>query len=41
MPKGTEVLDEILPVIIFEAGRDNVVGIATLYMLDGPGIESR
>ena len=41
MPKGTEVLYEILPVVIFAAGRDSAVGIATRCMLEGPGIESR
>jgi hypothetical protein len=32
---------QIQPVFRESVGRDNVVGIATRYELDGPGIESR
>ena len=33
--------DQILKVHDSSVGRDSVVGIATRYRLDGPGIESR
>jgi hypothetical protein len=37
----TKIFDSISYGYVFLLGRDSSVGIATRYVLDGPGIESR
>ena len=39
--RGREGTQRIVNIIKHERGRDSVVGRATRYGLDGPGIESR
>ena len=40
-PSALDIVQNVFILLLLFVGRDSVVGIATRYGLDGPGIESR